>query len=176
MSCFGKQWLWCCFVSNKIVLELCPILNEPGGGNWHRRNGLWKAYFPLCQLGRQILIHPKSAYPIYISKGGNPFNFHEIGCLLEGDLSTWNTGIGPIGFLLRGHHTWEITLQITDVFTSSCVFFSSLINITFQIFKPTDYRQVKYLNTLILDAVDFFKTTARGFLVYKWNQIFIFFF
>lgn len=69
------------------------------------------------------MIHPKSAYPIYISKGGNPFNFHEIGCLLEGDLSTWNTGIGPIGFLLRGHHTWEITLQITDVFTSSCVFF-----------------------------------------------------
>lgn len=59
------------------------------------------------------MIHPKSAYPIYISKGGNPFNFHEIGCLLEGDLSTWNTGIGPIGFLLRGHHTWEITLQMT---------------------------------------------------------------
>lgn len=59
------------------------------------------------------MIHPKAAYPIYISKGGNPFNFHEIGCLLEGDLSTWNTGIGPIGFLLRGHHTWEITLQMT---------------------------------------------------------------
>lgn len=35
-------------------------------------------------------------------------------------------------------------------------FFPSLINITFQIFKPTDYRKIKYLNTLILDAVDFF--------------------
>lgn len=68
----------------------------------------------LCQLGRQILIHPKSAYPIYISKGSNPFNFHEIGCLLVGDSDTWNTGVSPIGFWLWEHHTWEISMQIID--------------------------------------------------------------
>lgn len=103
------------FLSNKIVLELCPILNESGVDNWHRRNGSWKAYCTPCQLGRQILIHPKSAYSIYISKGSNPFNFREIGCLLEGDLDTRNTGISPIGSWLRGHHTWEITMQLIDV-------------------------------------------------------------
>lgn len=103
------------FLSDTTVPELCPILNESGVDNWHRRNESWKAYFTLCQLGRQILIHPKSAYPIYISKGSNPFNFREIGCLLEGDLDTRNTGISPIGFWLRGHHTREITMQIIDV-------------------------------------------------------------
>lgn len=41
-----------------------------------------KADFTLRRRGRQILIHPpKSAYPIYISKESNPFNFREIGCL-----------------------------------------------------------------------------------------------
>ncbi len=106
-TCFGKQWLWCRFLSDKIVLELCPILNESGVDNWHRRNGSWKAYFTLCQLGRQILIHPKSAYPIYISKGSNPFNFHEIGCLLEGDLDTWSTRNSPIGFWLEDITHWK---------------------------------------------------------------------
>lgn len=70
----------------------------------------------LCvNWGGRFLIHPKSAYPIYISKGSNPFNFHEIGCLLEGDLDSWNIWISPIGVWLRGHHTWEITVQIIDV-------------------------------------------------------------
>ncbi len=119
VTCFCMHWLWCCILSDKIVPELCPIRNESGVDVWHRRNGSWKAYFTLCQLGRQILIHPKSAYPIYISKGSNPFNFHEIGCLLEGDLDTWNKRVSPIGFWLGGHHTWEITTQIIDVFAAS---------------------------------------------------------
>lgn len=109
LICFGEP-RWRRFLSNKNDLQLCPILNEPGVDNWRRRNGSWKAYFTLCQRGRQILIHPKSAYPIYISKGSNPFNFHEIGCLLWADLETWDTRISPEGFWLSGHHTWEISM------------------------------------------------------------------
>lgn len=153
------------FLSNKIVLELCPILNESGVDNWHRCNGSWKAYFTPCQLGRQILIHPKSAYPIYISKGSNPFNFHEIGCLLEGDLDTRNTGISPIGLWLGGHHTWEITMQIIDV----NLLVSLHVSITYSLTDKYAFKyQVLYIastNSLLCDII------ADGFY---WLVTFIF--
>lgn len=95
------------------------------------------------------MIHPKSAYPIYISKGSNPFNFHEIGCLLGGDLDTRNTRIGPIGFSLGGHHTWEITMQIIGALTSSHQLLFSFF-LTFPTFPINSFSD-KYLNTMIHD-------------------------
>lgn len=90
-----------------VLLDSGPIFNESGVTNRHQRWGLEKLFPLLCQPGRQILIQPKSAYLISISKGSNAFNFHEIGYLLAADLDAGKTEISAIGFFTLGEITAE---------------------------------------------------------------------
>lgn len=82
-----------------------------------------KADFTLRRRGRQILIHPpKSAYPIYISKESNPFNFREIGCLCvwvvvvkEGGCESGNHGIHESIPSRRGNNSGDYRRRINLV-------------------------------------------------------------